>query len=242
MKKNCIGFIFARGGSKGVPRKNIKLLNGKPLIAYAIECAINSKYIDRVIVSTEDEEIAQISRNYGAEVPFIRPDELATDKSSEMLSWRHAINTLVERDEFDIKNDIFVSIPCTAPLRASEDIDNCIRALMECRYADLSITVKDAERHPSFNMVKINDKGFCSLLMPLNYFKNRIVRRQDAPKVYDITTVCYAGKPLYILKMKTLLEGKVTASIVPKERALDIDTVLDFKFAEFLIREKNASR
>ena len=239
MKKNCIGFIFARGGSKGVLRKNIKLLNDKPLIAYAIECAKNSKYIDRVIVSTEDEEIAKIACSFGADVPFIRPDELAGDKSSEILSWKHAVNNLVKKGEFDINNDIFVSIPCTSPFRKSIDIDNCIDILLE-KNADLAITIKEAERHPSFNMVKFDEKNeYCRLLIPLG---KKVIRRQDAPKVYDITTVCYAGKPDYILKMKSLLDGKIAASIVPAKRALDIDTEFDFKFAEFLMREKNASK
>jgi len=236
-KCKCIAFIFARGGSKGVPRKNIKLLHGKPLIAYAIECALKSKYIDRVIVSTEDEEIARVACDYGAEVPFIRPTELADDKSSEILSWKHAINILKVKNEIDIKNDIFVSIPCTSPFRIPIDIDNCIDILLD-NNTDLSITVKDAERHPSFNMVKMNEaNGLCSLLMPL---ETNVVRRQDAPKAYDITTVCYAGKADYIMKMQSLFEGQVVASIVPNERALDIDTEFDFKFAEFLMRENNA--
>ena len=115
---NITGFIFARGGSKGVPRKNVRSLCGKPLIAHAIDAALGSRFIQRVVVSTDDPEIADVARRYGADVPFLRPAELATDTAAEWLCWRHAIQ-FVNAEAGRLPLDLFVSVPATAPLRAS---------------------------------------------------------------------------------------------------------------------------
>ena len=119
-----VAFIFARGGSKGLPGKNIRPLGGKPLIAWSIEHALAVKRIERVIVSTDSEEIAAVARDYGAEVPFIRPAELAQDDSPEWLSWRHALNYLGETT--GALPEVMVSVPTTAPLRLAIDIENCL--------------------------------------------------------------------------------------------------------------------
>ena len=121
IKKNT-AFIFARGNSKGLVKKNIKPFNGKPLISYAIEIALESKLYDHVIVSTDSEEIAEISEAFGAEIPFMRPKELALDDSPELLSWKHAINSFEQ--EFGYKLKGFSSIPCTSPLRKEADLIN----------------------------------------------------------------------------------------------------------------------
>ena len=228
-----LALIPARGGSKGVPRKNIRPLAGKPLIAYAIETALASTLIDRVIVSTDDEEIAEVARRYGAEVPFMRPWELATDDSPEWLTWQHAIRTLKTLDGAG-ELEVFVCVPPTSPLRKVEDIDACIEALSESD-ADLVLTVKPAERNPYFNMVVLNDEGYAGLaITPPN---GTISRRQDAPAVYDVTTVAYAARPEYVLTATSMFDGKLKAVVIAPERALDIDTELDFRLAEFLLRE-----
>lgn len=231
MKPYVVGFIFARGGSKGVPRKNIRLLAGKPLIAYAIETALASTLIDRVIVSTEDEEIADVARRYGAEVPFMRPLELAQDGSPEWQAWQHAIRTLQAAEERPI--DVFVSIPPTSPLRTVADVDACIQMLLESD-ADLVYTVRPAERNPYMNIVEFDNTGYIRLAIPS---KRRPHRRQDAPQVYESATVAYAAKPEYVLRVDFIFEGKVKAVVVPRVRALDIDTELDFRFMEFLLTE-----
>jgi len=231
MKSFTIACILARGGSKGVPRKNIRMLMGKPLIAYSIEAALSSDLIDRVIVSTDDSEIADISRKFGAEVPFMRPKELALDDTPEWLAWRHAIIALDLRNE----NDIFISIPPTSPMRSVEDIDKCINLLLNSD-ADIVITIKTAARNPYFNMVTINSEGYIELSSKSN---RPIYRRQDAPPVFDITTVAYAVRPEFILSSNSIFDGRVKAVVVPEERAIDIDTTLDFEFAEFLISKKN---
>lgn len=229
-----VGFIFARGGSKGVPRKNIRLLAGKPLIAHSIEVALASRYIDRVVVSTEDEEIAEVARKWGADIPFLRPMELAMDDSAEIYAWRHAIVSLYEEGEFDLDNDVFISVPCTSPLRNVHDVDACVAALHAAPSADVSLTICEAARHPSFNMVKRNVNGdFFELVMPPVV---DVHRRQDADPVFDITTVCYAARPHFVMNNDALMRGRVVASIVPPERALDIDTLYDFKLAEFMLQ------
>lgn len=223
--------IFARGGSKGVPRKNIRLIAGKPLIAYAIEAARQSALIDRVIVSTDDAEIADVARQHGAEVPFMRPDELATDDSPEWLAWQHAIRALHGGDTAP-DWDAFVCVPATSPLRTVDDIDACITTLLGSD-ADMTIAVRPAERSPYFNMVTIDDEGYARLVMPP---PRGVFRRQDAPAVYDVTTVAYAARPAFVLSATSMFQGRVRAVVVPAERAIDIDTEHDFRVAECLLR------
>lgn len=223
-----IGFIFARGGSKGLPRKNVKLLAGKPLIAHSIETALACKQLETVIVSTDDAEIAAIAREYGAETPFMRPQGLASDTASEWDAWRHAINW-VQADRGDF--DIFVSMPATSPFRAVVDIENCIETLNSDPMVDMVITTRHAERNPYFNMVSLDAEGYASVVIKP---KVEFSRRQDVPEVFDITTVAYASKPSFILNNKGVLAGKVRTVLVPTERALDIDTPYDFMIAEYL--------
>ncbi len=226
-----IGFIFARGGSKGVPGKNIKDLGGKPLLQYAIEIGLKSKLIDRVIVSTDDEIIAKKAVDAGAEVPFIRPAELAGDDSPEWLSWQHAIKE-IRSAGYDF--DVFVSIPATSPLRETQDVDSCIESLIKDNDADAVITVCEAQRHPSFNMVVLDDERYAELAWQGD---ETVTRRQDAPALYDMTTVAYAAKPKFVLQANSIFEGRVKAVVIPRERALDIDTEFDFKIAELLMKE-----
>lgn len=221
------GFIFARGGSKGVPGKNIRPLAGKPLIAHAIEAGEKSGQLGRIIVSTDDAGIAEVAKKHGAEVPFLRPAELAGDTSPEWAAWQHAIEAVGGPDSFDL----FVSLPATSPLRSAEDVLRCIKEFRE-NECDMVVTCREAARHPSFNMIKMNDDGLASLVMPLN---GGISRRQDAPTVFDMTTVAYVARPEFIMTHKGAFEGKVRAVVIPEERALDIDTELDFAFAEFLM-------
>ncbi len=234
MTHKVIGFIFARGGSKGVPRKNIRMLSGKPLIAYAIEAGFSSKYIDRVIVSTDDKEIAGISREYGAEVPFLRPAELAKDDSPEWSAWQHAVSSLYEVEGLNTF-DIFVSLPPTSPCRVVEDVDSCIRTLLETN-ADIVITVKPADRNPYFNMVESDKAGYFRLVKSGD---SNISQRQNAPPVFDVATVAYAAHAAYVLEAASIFDGKVKAHVVTSESGLDIDTELDFEFAEFLMEKGN---
>ena len=230
MKPNVVAFIFARGGSKGVPRKNIRLLDGKPLIAYSIEVARRCPSVSRVIVSTDDAEIAHVARECGAEVPFMRPAELARDDSPEWLAWRHAIAEVLR----DGPLDVFLSVPTTSPLRAVEDVEACVRVLLEGA-ADVVVTVRPAERNPYFNMVTLDNHGCASLVIKPDA---DVQNRQAAPRMFDLTTVAYAARPEFVMKARTLFEGRVKTVLVPAERALDIDTLLDFEMAEFLMQRR----
>jgi len=224
-----VAFIFCRGGSKGLPGKNIRLLGGKPLIAWSIDQARSVKCIDRVIVSTDCEDIAAVARNFGAEVPFIRPTELAQDESSEWLAWRHALSYLY--DSTGVFPTSMVSVPATAPLRLPLDIEKCID-LYEEGGVDLVITTTTAHRNPYFNMVKVNSDGTIALV---NTPDAPIVRRQDAPEVFDMATVCYVANPEFVMTSNSHFEGRVKAVNIPPERSIDIDNLLDFNFAEYLL-------
>lgn len=222
-------FIFARGGSKGLPGKNIKPLLGKPLIKYSIDIAKSSTSIAKVFVSTDDSEIAKIASASGAEVIF-RPNELATDKSPEWLAWRHAIEQVKKMyGEFDN----FISLPATSPLRSTYDVEAAILKRVETK-ADICISVVEASRSPFFNMVKQSIDGFYELV---NKPESSVERRQDAPKVFDITTVVYAASPSFIMHNYGLFSGNVTSIEVPKERAVDIDDIYDFLLAEAILKK-----
>lgn len=221
-------FIFARGGSKGLPGKNIKPLAGKPLLQYSIDTALASDLIEQVFVSTDDQAIAQVAIEGGA-ILIERPVELATDQSPEWLSWRHAVEWATEHyGSFDG----FVSLPATSPLRSQEDVEAAILK-RQAETADICIAVTPASRSPYFNMVKYNEAGFVELV---NQPEGEVSRRQDAPKVFDITTVIYATTPEFVLNNYGLFSGKVASIEVPKARAVDIDDIYDFRLAEAIIK------
>jgi len=220
-------FIFARGGSKGLPRKNIKKLLEKPLIVYSIETALEVADIDKVFISTDDDEIASIGLAAGAEI-IPRPARLADDTSPEWLAWQHAVTWVFEKYG---KFDQFISLPATSPLRSVEDVESAMNKL-NSGDADICISTTAANRSPYFNMVKETVSGNVELV---NTDAKGVYRRQDAPQVYDITTVVYVAKPRYILDKNNLFAGKVTHTVIPKERAIDIDDIYDFKLAEAIL-------
>lgn len=223
-----VAFIFARGGSKGLPGKNIKKFAGKPLITWAIEHAKSVPAIQRVIVSTDCSEIAKVALQSGAEVPFMRPDDLSQDDSAEWLAWQHAIKYLMHQENYDF--EVMVSVPVTAPLRIPSDISQCLDQYEE-KKSDAVITVTDAYRNPYFNMVTKTTCGFAKLAAETN---TNIFRRQDAPEVFDMTTVCYVANTRFVLENSRIFDGSVSFVKIPIERSIDIDTELDFKIAEFL--------
>lgn len=227
-------WIFARGGSKGVPRKNIRPLCGKPLIAYAIELAKASKYISEVFVSTDDQEIADIAAEYGAVIPFMRPAELALDKSPERLAWRHAVNWNRNQSQYP-KMDIMVALPTTAPLRTVEEVDQAIELYMKGD-ADTVIAVSPSAHHPAFNMVYLNEQNQAEIIM--SRYVQWVSNRQSYPKAYNITTVVYVTAPDYVLSEDVYTRGRVKSIIIPEEDGVDIDTLLDFKTAELIMKER----
>ncbi|HWA70585.1 MAG TPA: acylneuraminate cytidylyltransferase family protein [Rhizomicrobium sp.] len=225
----AVALICVRGGSKGLPGKNIRPLMGRPLLAWSVLHARAVPRIGRVIVSTDSEEIADMARAAGAEVPFMRPAELARDDSPEWLVWRHALDYLKQSD--GAHPDALVSLPATAPLRAPADIENCLDEYAKGE-SDIVITMSAAHRNPYFNMVKRNADGTVGLVIPP---QGAVFRRQDAPAVYDVTTVAYVMRPAFVMEKTGIFQGRVGAVEVPVERALDIDTPLDFAIAETLM-------
>jgi len=222
-------FVFARGGSKGLASKNIKELAGKPLLQYSIETARASKLIDKVFVSTDDNKIAKVAVDCGA-IVIDRPAELAGDDTPEWLAWRHAIDWVYNRyGSFDC----FVSLPATSPLRSVEDVDLAITKKKDAN-ADVCIAVTPASRSPYFNMVEMSEEGCIELVITTH---GNVMRRQDAPLVYDITTVVYVSTPKFINKNYGLFSGKIVSIVVPKSRAVDIDDIYDFKLAEIIMKE-----
>ena len=225
----CI--IPARGGSKGVPRKNIKMLAGRPLIAYTIEQALQSRYIDRTIVSTEDGEIADISKQYGAEVPFMRPDDLAGDQVATVDVLLHAISWLEKENHYDF--DLLVLLHTTTPLRAVGDIDASIEMLVTAK-ADNIFSVTEAHRNPYFNMVEVDAEGKVQLAK-----KGSFPSRQSAPPVYDMNSSIYVWwKDILKREGKIFLENS-RVYVMPKARSIDIDDDIDFKIAEILMNKSN---
>lgn len=230
MTKRRVAFIFARGGSKGVPNKNIRLLDGKPLIGYPIETALACGCFDDVVVSSDSLEIATVAREFGASVPFMRPAELATDTASEWQAWRHAIRSV---EEASGAFDTFVSLPATSPFRNVTDVMACIETLEADPETSIVITGRRSERSPYFNMVCMDEDGYVQVAIPPDQV---LVRRQDAPQVYDITTVAYVSRPRFILDADNIWQGHVRMHEVPVERALDIDTPHDFFIAECIAK------
>lgn len=225
MTQRTFAFIFARGGSKGLPGKNIKELGGLPLLAHGIRLARAMDRVERVFVSTDDAQIAAVATQFGAEV-IDRPAELATDNASEWMAWQHAINH-VRAQGMDF--DVFLSLPATSPLRNAQDVGNCLDALQAD--VDVVITVTPSARSPYFNMISTDSTGMAHVVLGTAQFQ----RRQDVPPVYDITTVAYVARPDFILTHERIFDGRVRPVLVPKERAVDIDDAYDFKLAQALL-------
>lgn len=229
---NIKACIFARGGSKGLPGKNIRLLAGKPLIGWAIESVLGVNGVEDVFVSTDSLEIAEIAKEYGACIPFIRPTEISGDKIPEWDAWRHLLNFFQEQDgEFP---NAILSVPATAPLREVVDLQNCVDLYSEGD-CDSVITITESHRNPFFNMVALDHESVARIV---NSSDSGLSRRQDAPKVYDITTVAYVVRSDFIMNQSSLFAGRVKSVYVPIERSIDIDSLLDFEIAEFLIKKK----
>jgi CMP-N,N'-diacetyllegionaminic acid synthase len=224
---SVLAIIPARGGSKGIPRKNIKLLAGKPLIAWTIEEAKKSKYIDRLILSSEDEEIIKIVREYDCDVPFVRPEELARDNTPGIEPVIHALNTLKE------KYDYVVLLQPTSPLRQVEDIDGCIERCISSK-AKACVTISESNKSPYW-MYRIDNAYHLNPLIEAGMGAHR---RQDLPKLYALNGAVYVSKTNWIERNREFITQETVAYIMPVERSFDIDTVLDFKICDFLLSLK----
>ncbi|MDP2859014.1 MAG: acylneuraminate cytidylyltransferase family protein [Bacillota bacterium] len=230
---NVVALICARGGSKGIPGKNIRLLAGRPLLEWAVVQARSVPRVRRVVVSTDSREIAEMAVSFGADVPFLRPAELAEDNSPEWAVWQHALRAL--RDEEGAFPDALLVVPTTAPLRAVSDLERCLDEFGRGD-ADVVLTITHAHSNPYFNMVKVDEDGLLGRIFPLS---EPVARRQDAPAVFDVTPVGYVARPEYVMSSSGIFEGRVRGVQVSAERALDIDTTLDLRVAELLMSHES---
>ncbi len=220
--KTVLAIIPARGGSKGVPRKNIREVAGKPLIAWAIEETKKSGYIDRVVVSTDDQEIADIAVQWGGEIPFLRPAEMARDDSPGIAPVIHILNTC------DFLYDLVVLLQPTSPLRTVEDIDGAI-AHMVCQNATACVSVVEPDKSPYW-MYTMNGDGHLVPLLEGDY-----ACRQDIPKVYALNGAVYVAETSWLLRTKTFVTDETIAYIMPKERSIDIDTETDLAISSIIL-------
>ncbi|ASS73952.1 acylneuraminate cytidylyltransferase [Tumebacillus algifaecis] len=226
--KRVLAVIPARGGSKGVPRKNIRNLAGKPLLAWAVEAGQASQYIDRVILSSEDEEIIAVAKEWGCDVPFIRPQELATDETPGIDPILHALEELPGYD-------YVVLLQPTSPLRTTADIDSCIEQLVRAD-APCCVTVTEPAKSPYW-MYTLQEDGRMEPLIP----GDTATRRQDLPPVFALNGAVYIAKTEWLKETKSFLAAGVTAHVMPSERSFDIDTEIDLFLAEALLnRERGA--
>ncbi len=229
----AIGLITARGGSKGVPRKNIKVLAGKPLIAWTIEAALASQELDRVIVSTDDKEIASISRQYGAEVPFLRPLKLSLDTSSHADVVLHAINWLVEHEQYEA--EYLVMLQPTSPFRIADDIDGSIRYARE-KNAKAVIGMMEAPSHPVCLRL-MTEAGLLVELTPQQ--EESALRRQLLPEVYAFNGALYVLRTDDFRETQTFRpQGETFGYKMPAERSWEIDTEWEFLVASLLMQNQ----
>lgn len=228
MDSKIIAIIPARGGSKGIPRKNVRLIAGKPLITYSIEAALKSKYIEKVVISTEDNEISEISRKYDAEV-IERPKELAKDETPTIDAISHALEVLKAEN---YNPDIVVLLQPTSPLRNAEDVDNAIILFLN---SDCESVVSVCEmEHPPYWSFKIEE----GLLKPFFDKKYLGMRRQDLEKTFIPNGAIYVSTPQTLYKYKGFYCNYVIPYIMPPERSIDIDNEIDFMLAELMMRSE----
>lgn len=228
-----IAIIPARGGSKGLPGKNIKMLNGKPLIAYTIEAALKSKYIDSVIVSTDSPAIAKVAKEYGAEVPFLRPDELSTDSSSAIDVYLHATNYYMENNKVKL-NKFMVLLP-TAPLRTEKHIDDAVELFLE-KKADTLISIKKADTPVTWYMEKNDDDRIKNARFGIG---NAVTNRQVNNQYFVPNGAIYILDYELLKTNRTYYSNNTIGYTMSSEDSVDIDTLIEFKFAEFLLNYKN---
>lgn len=232
--KKIVVLIPARAGSKGVPNKNIKSLVGLPLIAYSISAAQKSSYVDEIIVSTDSFDIAEVAKKFGAKVPFMRPDHLAQDTSLGIDVVKHALSFFQDNN---LSCDVLVLLQPTSPFRSPEDIDNCIRSLVDNSERSCVVSVSKTEHHPLWANTLPESLSLSNFLR--DEVKNK--NRQSLPDYYRLNGALYCVYPEYLFSQNSFWGIGTYAFVMPPERSTDIDSIIDFDFAEF-IYSKNGRR
>ena len=229
--KIVLGVIPARGGSKGIPGKNIRPVLCKPLIVYSIECGLKCNSIDRLIVTTDSHEIANIARKWGADVPFMRPRELAEDTTPMLPVLQHTVTASEEYYKKTIST--LVLLHPTGPLRTIKDVEDCLE-LFRNSNCDAVVSGNVSRRSPYFDMVIKTD---CYVSLPISN-SEQIGRRQDSPPVYDLNSVVWVYSREALMQERARIPKRTLLYLVPLERSIDIDTELDLKILEFMMSRK----
>jgi N-acylneuraminate cytidylyltransferase/CMP-N,N'-diacetyllegionaminic acid synthase len=224
-----VAAICARGGSKGVPRKNLRLLGGKPLIGRAVEQALGCGVFDRVIASTDDPEMARVAREHGAEVPFLRPPELAQDHTNKWEVFRHLVTELEARSAGRV--GVLADLDTGAALRTHDDIKAAVERLLETG-ADVCVTAYEADHNPYYNMVELDPSGLARVCIRP---EKPVANRQQAPAVYNLSPAVFAIRRDALWRHDHWSQCEMTLSVLPRDRAVDIDTELDFSLVESLL-------
>ena len=227
-----LGHIGARKGSKGVPRKNFREICGKPLIDWSLDQLLEHPRVDAVVVSTDDEEIYEHAIAKGALKMGLRPAHLASDTAGKWQVWQHALE--VSEEILGEPVTAFLDLDCTSPLRLMEDIDNALNLFFDEK-PDMVMSCCDAHKNPYFNLVEPDETGALQVSKPL---PGGVVARQQAPKVYEHAASTYVVAPDYLRRANALYEGRVIPYVMPQERCADIDTPLDFRIVEFLMKDR----
>lgn len=236
--KRILALIPARGGSKGLPHKNILPLLGKPLIAWTIEQGLASRYVDRLIVSTDDLEIADLSRKAGAEVPFIRPAPLASDTASSLDVIDHAFSEVQNNPD---TYDYLLLLEPTSPLRDPSDIDTCVERLIGHPVAKSIVSVAALESaHPDFNMVIDPETQCLRKTRPVDFTGS--VRRQNLTAIFFFEGTIYLSDVSTLLKERTFYHDRTLGYIVPRWKSLEIDEFPDLICAEALLKARQEGR
>lgn len=227
--KKVMAVIPARGGSKGVPRKNIRALAGKPLIAWTIEQAKQSRYLDRVVLSSEDEEILEVARRLGCDVPLVRPAELARDESLGIDVLLHAMSVLPEFD-------LVVQLQPTSPLRLASDIDECIEKCVGGGELASCVSLTEVAK-PPYWMFNLDAVG---KMKPFLEFKS--VPRQELAKLHVLNGAVYVASAAQLREQRSFITPQTLGYVMPLERSVDIDAEYDFWVAEALLERRNATK
>lgn len=232
--KTILGLIPARGGSQNLPRKNIKPLLGKPLIAWTIEQGLKSQYIDKLIVSTDNKEISEVSKQYGAEVPFMRPKELSLNETPGIQVVLHAMDWM--KTNADIY-DLIMFLQPTSPLRTSEDIDMAVKFFF-LKKAHSVVSVCKAEHHPHWSNTLPENLNMNQFISSKILNKNR----QKLPSYFRLNGSIYLSYWRYLEEKKRFFGKKTYAFIMPQEKSVDIDNKIDFKLAEIMLKEQKSKK
>ena len=234
----ALGLIPARGGSKSIPRKNIHLLAGHPLIAYSIAAARASRTIERIIVSTDDKEIATIARQYGAEVPFMRPAELAQDDTPDLAVFQHALRWLEEREGY--RPEIIVHLRPTTPFRQVADIDGAVR-LLQTNPTAHSVRGVSLPLTSPYKMYRISSDGFLAPLFQSDYPEAHNMPRQQLPVVYRGNGAIDVVRWETVMTLGSMTGKRILPRVIDVERVVDIDSADDWDYAEWLVKTGRAT-